>query len=124
MNQQDCVKPIYIGKAAPKGGRTGIAGAQDAGQELYTRLNEHAESVRAATNLALKDFSCRFLIIEHLFITLAEHTLINIYKPLWNYYGGFGNHDPGSGRYNQKRSPWDTCTSRSFMVSEIAAEQV
>jgi len=21
--------------------------------------------------------------------------------------GGFGNHDPGAGRYNQQRSPWD-----------------
>jgi hypothetical protein len=29
-------------------------------------------------------------------------------EPLWNQkLDGFGNHDPGAGRYNQQRSPWD-----------------
>jgi hypothetical protein len=31
-----------------------------------------------------------------------------MFSPLWNRkIDGFGNHDPGSGRYNQQRSPWD-----------------
>ena len=31
-----------------------------------------------------------------------------VHKPLWNRcIDGFGNHDPGSGRYQQQRSPWD-----------------
>jgi hypothetical protein len=30
-----------------------------------------------------------------------------MFIPLWNYsLDGFGNHDPGAGRYNQQRSPW------------------
>jgi len=34
--------------------------------------------------------------------------LIEKYKPLWNtVLDGFGNHDPGSGRYKQQVSPWD-----------------
>ena len=107
-NAEGCVKPIYVGKAVPKGGRIGATANNDTGPELYGRLNEHAESIKSATNLELSDFTCRYLPVEHLFIALAEHTLINQYKPVWNYYGGFGNHDPGSGRYNQKRSPWDT----------------
>jgi hypothetical protein len=35
--------------------------------------------------------------------------LIEKNKPLWNVVvDGFGNHDPGSGRYNQQISAWDT----------------
>jgi len=30
------------------------------------------------------------------------------FNPLWNrLLDGFGNHDPGKGRYNQMRSAWD-----------------
>ena len=30
------------------------------------------------------------------------------YKPIWNScIDGFGNHDPGSGRYSQAKSDWD-----------------
>ncbi len=107
-NRAACAQPIYVGKAVPKGGRIGVAGNNETGQELYHRLKEHADSIQAATNLHLGDFSCRYLAVEHLFIGLAEHTLINAYKPVWNYFGGFGNHDPGGGRYAQKRSSWDT----------------
>jgi len=29
-------------------------------------------------------------------------------NPLWNtVIDGFGNHDPGAGRYNQAKSAWD-----------------
>ena len=108
-NQDTCDAPIYIGKAVPRGGRTGVhvdTGAQS--QSLYGRLNEHAESIRTAINLDLADFRCRYRVIEELFIELAERTLIQRFKPLWNaFLGGFGNHDPGSGRYNGKRSGWD-----------------
>jgi hypothetical protein len=38
----------------------------------------------------------------------VEAELIRRYKPLWNtVVDGFGNHDPGSGRYDQARSEWD-----------------
>jgi hypothetical protein len=34
--------------------------------------------------------------------------LIDLFNPVWNkLIDGFGNHDPGSGRYLQKRAPWD-----------------
>ena len=34
--------------------------------------------------------------------------LISRFEPLWNkLVDGFGNHDPGKGRYQQKKSAWD-----------------
>jgi len=41
-------------------------------------------------------------------IGTVEAALIRCYKPLWNScIDGFGNHDPGKGRYRQARSEWD-----------------
>jgi hypothetical protein len=38
----------------------------------------------------------------------VEAAMIRKYRPLWNtVVDGFGNHDPGAGRYNQARSEWD-----------------
>jgi hypothetical protein len=35
--------------------------------------------------------------------------LIDLFNPVWNkLLDGFGNHDPGKGRYLQQRAPWDT----------------
>lgn len=109
-NAETCAQPIYIGKATPQGGRKGIIVASSmSGQALFSRLAEHAESIRAASStLRLEDFQCRFLVVEDLFIELAERKLIQTFKPVWNgCLDGFGNHDPGSGRANQKRSGWD-----------------
>jgi hypothetical protein len=41
-------------------------------------------------------------------ISTVEAALIRYYKPIWNTkIDGFGNHDPGKGRYNQAKSEWD-----------------
>jgi len=38
-------------------------------------------------------------------ISTVEAALIRYYKPIWNtQIDGFGNHDPGKGRYNQAKS--------------------
>lgn len=37
-----------------------------------------------------------------------EASLIKLNRPLWNSaLDGFGNHDPGKGRYEQANSDWD-----------------
>ena len=102
-------QPIYVGKAVPEGARRGGLGLDvPAGNVLYKRLNEHAKSISEATNLDIKDFACRYLIVDDIWIPLGESLLIEMFSPLWNaVVDGFGNHDPGSGRYNQQRSPWD-----------------
>lgn len=104
--------PIYVGKAVPAGWRTARSARTSTSTELYRRLNEHSSrSIRYTTNLKEEDFFCRFVIlndVEANLITGAEAHLIRIYQPLWNcVVDGFGNHDPGSGRYNQAPSEWD-----------------
>lgn len=100
--------PIYVGKAVPPGSRKGLNIDQYQGMVLYNRLKEHAESIRQSTNLDIKDFVCRYLVVEHIWIPHGESHLINQFSPLWNKaVDGFGNHDPGSGRYAQRKSQWD-----------------
>ncbi len=126
--------PIYVGKAVPPGARKGNFGVDgDAGPALFKRLKEHADSIEKASNLNLDDFYCRFLVVEDIWIPLGESLLIAKFSPLWNkLVDGFGNHDPGSGRYNQERSRWDTlhpgrswalkCKERSENADQIAME--
>lgn len=101
--------PIYVGKAVPAGARKGGFGlGENPGPVLYNRLTEHAESISQARNLKLEHFRCRYLTVDDIWIPLGESLLIHMFKPLWNQcLDGFGNHDPGSGRTGQKRSPWD-----------------
>ena len=102
--------PIYVGKAVPAGARKGGYGLDaDPGIALFKRLGEHAGSISQAKNLRLTDFRCRFLVVDDIWIPLAESLLIQMFSPLWNLkIDGFGNHDPGTGRHRQQRSPWDT----------------
>jgi hypothetical protein len=101
--------PIYVGKAIPAGARRGGLGLTIApSRALFNRLAEHAQSVREATNLRIEDFHCRYLVVDDIWIPLGESLLIQRFAPAWNTtLDGYGNHDPGSGRYNQQRSPWD-----------------
>ncbi len=101
--------PVYVGKAVPAGARKGGVGLDIApGQVLYNRLREHAESIKQARNLNLADFQCRYLVVDDIWIPLGEAMLISKFTPIWNrVIDGFGNHDPGKGRYRQQRSPWD-----------------
>lgn len=101
--------PIYVGKAIPMGSRKGGFGLDTpAGQVLYGRFREHAESIHQTKTLRLADFGCRYLVTDDIWIPLAESLLIREYRPVWNSpLVGFGNHDPGSGRYQQQQSPWD-----------------
>lgn len=102
--------PIYVGKAVPAGARVGGFGLDaPAGMVLYDRLREHAASIEQAHNLSLLDFHCRYLVVDDIWIPLGESLLIEMFAPIWNTtLAGFGNHDPGRGRYNQQRSLWDT----------------
>jgi hypothetical protein len=108
-NKTSFTQPIYAGKAVPEGSRKGGLGLDvPIGEYLYKRLKEHGNSIDAATNLDIDDFYCRFLVVDDIWIPLGESLLIEKTRPLWNIVlDGFGNHDPGSGRYNQQQSAWD-----------------
>jgi hypothetical protein len=102
--------PIYVGKAVPKGARKGGFGLDASpGTVLYARLAEHAESIdQASSTLRLQDFACRYLAVDDIWIPLGENMLIERLSPVWNrVLDGFGNHDPGKGRYTGQRSAWD-----------------
>lgn len=99
--------PIYVGKAVPSGARKALSTGRS-GRWLYNRLKEHAESVSLPENLKLEDFHCRYLVVEDIWIPLGESLLIAKFTPIWNrMIDGFGNHDPGAGRYNGMRPRWD-----------------
>ncbi len=99
-------KPIYVGKAVSAGGRTGKSLAENS---LFKRLGEHSRTIKAAsTTLQVQDFDFRVIPMKAELVQWAEHTMIRRLRPPWNsHLSGFGIHDPGKGRYNQKRSVWD-----------------
>lgn len=125
--------PIYVGKAIPAGGRKGGDLGADAGRVLYNRLAEHAESIDVAKNLDIEDFKCRVLVVDDIWIPLGESLLIAKFAPVWNkVIDGFGNHDPGKGRYAGMRPRWDVlhpgrgwaakCADRAETVKQIEAD--
>jgi hypothetical protein len=61
--------------------------------------------------------------IESDLVVPVEAELIRRFKPLWNtVLDGFGNHDPGSGRYNQAKSSWDILHSGRPWVERLTGE--
>lgn len=113
LNRLSYDYPIYVGKAVPKGWRQSRSSDNKLNQsrELISRLREHGRSISFAADLLLEDFMCRFVIFEDEgsdMISTIEAALIKLNRPLWNTsVDGFGNHDPGSGRYEQAKSGWD-----------------
>lgn len=109
INKIEFAQPIYAGKAVPQGARKGSVILDSlSGNDLYRRLNDHKKSLEMAVNLDVGDFYFRCLIVDDIWIPLGESVLIQQTQPLWNnVVDGFGNHDPGKGRGNQQRSPWD-----------------
>lgn len=109
LNQPQARFPIYVGKAIPKGGRKGkdLDASLDS-TSLSKRLIEHKKTIEAVKSLELKDFTYRALVVDDIWISLGETLVIQKFNPLWNQViDGFGNHDPGGGRYKGKRPSWD-----------------
>ena len=112
-------KPIYVGKAIPKGGRKGgLTKDASKGNALADRLRQHAASIEESENLELSGFFVRHLVVDDIWIPLGENILIETFKPVWNRaVDGFGNKDPGRRRSNQYKSPWDVLhPGRKFAV--------
>lgn len=113
LNRLSYDYPIYVGKAVPKGWRQSRSSDNKLNQsrELISRLREYGRSICTGADLLLEDFMCRFVIFEDEgsdMISTIEAALIKLNRPLWNTsVDGFGNHDPGSGRYEQAKSGWD-----------------
>jgi hypothetical protein len=110
LNKVTCQRPIYVGKAVPPGWRQ-TRQSETVASSLCNRLREHGRGIESVKNLSVENFTCRFMILEGQesnLISTIESELIRRFIPLWNsVIDGFGNHDPGSGRYNQSPSEWD-----------------
>jgi len=100
--------PLLI-KIYSEGARKGGQGEDvEPGIALYKRLNDHAKSIEAATNLNLADFHCRFLAVDDIWIPLAESMVIERFKPVWNcLLESFRNHAPGRGRSRMMMPSWN-----------------
>ena len=111
VNISSCTLPIYVGKAVPPGWRTARTTQVKIVRGLLGRLREHSNNIAQVGNLDPTDFQCQFMILDNIetdLISAVEANLIRLYTPLWNtIVDGFGNHDPGSGRYYQAKSEWD-----------------
>jgi hypothetical protein len=128
--------PIYVGKAVSEGARKGgVVGEPLPTRALFKRLQDHAKSLAAVSNLAVADFACRYLVVDDIWIPLGESLLITTFSPLWNLMvDGFGNHDPGAGRYGGLAPRWDVlhpgrawaakCKARSETAVQIEGEVV
>jgi len=96
-NRKQCRFPIYVGKAVPRGWRTGRVHTSDNEQHLYSRLREHERSIAHGAGFVAGDFRCRFVILGEMetdLISSIESRMIRKFDPLWNTtVDGFGNHD-------------------------------
>ena len=109
LRSADAIHPIYVGKAVAPGARKGGKAPDDAAPVLHKRIREHTGSLEAAVNLCVTDFTCRYLVVVPLWITMAERFLIEHYQPCWNVcIEGFGLHNPGKGRLQGLCPWWDT----------------
>ena len=117
--------PIYVGKAVPAGARKGSRSANPATEtSLQRRLSDHAKSIGQAENLIVTEAHCRYLVVESVWITLAEQSLLSYFRPLWNtVLDGFGNHNPGRGRVNSARPRWDIMHPGRSWASRLRANE-
>jgi hypothetical protein len=118
--------PIYIGRSVSQGARKGKKKFNDPpGPVLYNRLRVHSASIAQAINLDVEDFLCRYIIIDEIWVPLAESLLITMYAPVWNQaVEGFGIKTPGKGREKQRRSEWDVLhAGRGFAANLATAKK-
>ena len=102
--------PLYVGKVDPE--IPTANSPRDQGTRLWTRLNDHLNSIEKARNLDTADFTCRHLVVKSAWQNMAETYLIDLFKPVWNKESrvcfGIGKHGDLPRKRSNTRSPWDT----------------
>ncbi len=99
--------PVYVGQALSHNSATGAATGD--GSPLWSRVQQHRQSIDGADNLSLGDFGVRLLLLPDVHADLGENGLRVFYRPVWNaVLNGFGSHEQGSSTRKSSRSKWDT----------------
>lgn len=115
--------PIYVGKAVPRGVRVGEL-ESNIPNAVTARLRNHAGRIDKSDDLDPRDFFCRYLIMDWVFVPLGESLLIDFFAPVWNkILDGFGNNPPGAGRQKQSVSRWDTCHPGEGWANQLTGDQ-
>jgi hypothetical protein len=102
-------RAIYVGEAGRDKRKGVTSSSNDSEKTVFARLEDHRASIQVAENLKVDDFTCRYLVIEDIFIPLCESILIENHRPLWNMkVDGFGNKHVGESRMDtQQMTKWD-----------------
>lgn len=102
--------PIYIGKADPA--KPAARSPEEQQDRLFRRLSDHVRSLTSADNLAVEDFSYRYLVVVSAWQITSETYLIERFHPVWNRESkvcyGFGKHGDAPLTRANSVSPWDT----------------
>lgn len=124
--------PIYIGKAAGETAKQGFNPHGSSAKKLYDRICGHAASIEAVPNLRLKDFRCRYLVLNDAYISLAESVMIRLFRPPWNGMS-FGSKVVGKNRMTGTPGLWDALhpgragrpagSERAVAAAELIAER-
>jgi hypothetical protein len=105
--------PVYIGKAVRENAKQGFNPRPTTKAKIWDRLGQHAESIREVEksesdpHFRLKDFRCRYLVLNDAYIALAESVLIATFRPAWNGMG-FGSKVVGGERMSGRPALWDS----------------
>jgi len=123
---KDLPHPIYVGKADPASPSS--VNVVEQGERLFSRLRDHARSIRQARNLELSDFEVRYLVVAGNWQRAAEIFLIRLMNPIWNLEAkilfGFGKHGDSAETRANGRSPWDTLHPGRKFAEEIVEDQI
>lgn len=102
-----CCFPVYVGQAARENAKQGFSPRPSPGNELYSRIRKHYQSISQATNINPDDFKVRYLTLKPAYISLAESVLIMAFRPPWNGMG-LGSNETGGPRMAGQGSLWDS----------------
>lgn len=104
--------PIYIGKSAQPARSSG-KGQSNRGRNMFSRLREHARSLRQA-GFPVEAFTYRLVILDPEWVDLSETALVGMLRPTWNsIIHGFGSRacDLDNRAKNGGASSWDVLHS-------------
>lgn len=111
--------PLYVGGAALS--RAGVSGRRTDSRVLFQRLRRHGKSLMEIVGheFGLRDFRCRFLVVDDIWIAPTQQLLVTMHRPLWNtVLTGFGANEQGSTARMSRPSRWSELHSQRSTTTD------